>query len=154
MKREKDLLPEETTDASHAFVEASFRLRVYYEDTDAGQVVYHASYLKFAERARTEWLRSFGTNHQTLREKDRLVFVVKKLSIDYVAPARLDDRLKVITSLTSIGGATLDMRQTIENEDSSKLLAVLDVKLATITPEGNVLRLPSWLRKAIETAKE
>lgn len=92
-----------------------FRLaiRVYYEDTDAGAVVYYANYLKFCERARTEWLRTLGVEQHALLQTQRLAFVVRKVTADYLAPARLDDRLEVVTRITRLGRAGLDFSQNI-----------------------------------------
>ena len=73
----------------------SWPVRVYYEDTDTGGIVYYANYLKFFERARTEWLRSFGLNQDKLAQKEGLIFVVRRASLDFVRPARLDDMLEV-----------------------------------------------------------
>src|SRR5712671_6087187 len=84
-----------------------FGLRVYYEDTDAGGVVYYANYLKFAERARTEMLRHVGFEQEALRRTTGRVFAVRHCSADYLAPARLDDELVVETRLTALGGASL-----------------------------------------------
>lgn len=86
-------------------------VRVYYEDTDAGGIVFYANYLKFFERARTEWLRAMGFNQQTLSETHGLLFVVKKASIEYHAPAKLDDELKLIVAVERLGGASMQVRQ-------------------------------------------
>ena len=88
-------------------------LRVYYEDTDAGSLVYHANYLKFMERARTEWLRSLGYDHTVLRRDAGVVFVVTRLDIRYRRAARLDDELAVALNLTRIGRAGFDLDQSI-----------------------------------------
>src|SRR5713101_5932994 len=90
-----------------------FGLRVYYEDTDAGGVVYYANYLKFAERARTEMLRHIGFEQEALRRATGRVFAVRRCSADYLAPARLDDELIVETRLTALGGASLEVEQEI-----------------------------------------
>ncbi len=124
------------------------QVRVYYEDTDAGGIVYHASYLKFAERARTECVRGIGLNHQKLLADYNLLFAVKHLSIDYLAPAHLDDLLEIHTEICGHGAATLDMRQIIRHEE--KVLAALSVKLVAITPDGKVLRLPVKLRQIMQ----
>ncbi|MDD3288036.1 MAG: tol-pal system-associated acyl-CoA thioesterase [Alphaproteobacteria bacterium] len=124
---------------------ATLPIRIYYEDTDAGGVVYYANYLKFAERGRTELLRQLKVDHQQLLEDHRLLFVVKLFNIEYQAPARLDDLIHVDTSITSIGGASLDMKQVIRRKD--KILTLSTAKLVTITPSGQVLRLPDPLRK-------
>jgi acyl-CoA thioester hydrolase len=86
-------------------------VRVYYEDTDAGGVVFYANYLKFFERARTEWLRSLGYNQHLLAETLGLVFVVKKAAIEYHAPAKLDDELKLVVVVERLGGASMQIRQ-------------------------------------------
>ena len=86
-------------------------VRVYYEDTDAGGVVYYASYLRFFERARTEWLRSFGVTQQTLAEEHAVLFVVSKASVDYIAPARLDDELLVSAKPARFGRASVQFEQ-------------------------------------------
>ena len=124
-----------------------FRCRVYYADTDAGGVVYHANYLKFAEGARTEWLRRLGANHRGLLTDHNMVFTVKRLTIDYQSPARLVDLLEISTEVSDCGAATLDMRQIIRHE--GKTLAALTVTLAAISPAGKVLRLPAQLREAL-----
>lgn len=91
----------------------SFRLdvRVYYEDTDAGGVVYYANYLKFFERARTEWLRSLGINQAALAAQEHLIFVVKKVEIQYQKPAFLDDLLTLHSKITRTGGASITFDQ-------------------------------------------
>ena len=89
----------------------SWPIRIYYEDTDAGGVVFYANYLKFFERARTEWLRSLGYNQQALANTLGLLFVVKKAAIEYYAPARLDDELKLVVVVERVGGASIQLRQ-------------------------------------------
>ena len=88
-------------------------VRVYWEDTDAGGVVYYANYLKFLERARSEWLRSLGFEQDTLRDEDGVVFVVRRVEIDYLAPARFNDALDVTVELAALGRASLNVTQTI-----------------------------------------
>ena len=90
-----------------------FPVRVYYEDTDAGGLVYHASYLRFAERARTEALRLTGTEQGRMLAETGLGFVVRRMEIDFRAPAVLDDVLEVVTRMSEIGGASLRAEQTI-----------------------------------------
>src|ERR1700748_562537 len=90
-----------------------YALRVYYEDTDAGGVIYHANYLRFAERARTEALRDAGIAHSDLVERFSLMFMVRRIEIDYVRPAILDDLLVVDTETMDVGGATVLLRQTV-----------------------------------------
>lgn len=88
-------------------------IRVYYEDTDAGGVVYHANYLGFAERARTEAMRALGVPHSELTCLHGLIFMVRRVKLDYLAPARLDDALTVTTLPLAVRGASVDLRQTI-----------------------------------------
>src|ERR1700744_2024226 len=90
-----------------------YAIRVYYEDTDAGGVVYHANYLRYAERARTEALRDAGIPHAKLVERFNLMLMVHRAEIDYLRPALLDDRLVVETETTDVGGATILLRQTV-----------------------------------------
>ena len=88
-------------------------VRVYWEDTDAGGVVYHARYLAFLERARSEWMRARGFDQETMRSRDDLVFVVRAMHIDFRAPARLDDQLQVSVGLLECRGASFTMAQQI-----------------------------------------
>jgi acyl-CoA thioester hydrolase len=86
-------------------------VRIYYEDTDAGGIVFYANYLKFFERARTEWLRAAGIAQQELLDQQGMAFVVKNASIDYVAPARLDDEIKLTTTIEKLGRASVQFFQ-------------------------------------------
>lgn len=88
-------------------------LRVYYEDTDAGGVVYYANYLKFMERARTEWLRQLGYQQDDLLEQ-KVGFVVRKVDIDYLSPARFNDELEVVCGIAHMGRSSLMFEQTIQ----------------------------------------
>lgn len=86
-------------------------VRVYWEDTDAGGVVYYANYLKFMERARSEWLRAFGFEQDALRDERGVVFVVRRVEIDYLSPARFNEQLEVSVTLHEAGRASLSVRQ-------------------------------------------
>ncbi len=88
-----------------------FHVRVYYEDTDAGGVVYHANYLRFAERARTEALRDLGVPHAQMLAEHGVIFMVQRVKLDYLAPARLDDLLTIATSPLVLKGASVVLRQ-------------------------------------------
>ena len=123
-------------------------IRVYYEDTDAAGIVYHAAYLGFAERARTEMLRCLGFEHATLRADLGVVFTVRRCLVDYLAPARLDDLLEVETRAIRVGGAALDLEQRILC--AGRLLTRLEVRLALLGPKLRVARLPSRLRVAFD----
>jgi acyl-CoA thioester hydrolase len=122
----------------------SLPLRVYYEDTDAAGMVYHANYLKFAERGRSEMLRSLGFPHRKLGTEDGVGFAVRRCTIEYLAPARLEDSLTVDTTLIGIGAATLSARQEIRRD--GELLADI---VACIGRDGRPRRLPSALREAL-----
>jgi len=106
-------------------------VRVYWEDTDAGGIVYHASHLRFMERARTEWLRACGYAQQRLREEHGLLFTVARLCIDYRVPGQYDDRLRVGVRIARARRASLDLAQTICREDGL-LLASAQVRVACI----------------------
>ena len=94
----------------------SWTLRVYYEDTDSGGVVYYANYLKFLERARTEWLRTAGFEQTELVRDHNVIFMVRSVAIEYLLPACFNDILKVTVQLEKIGSCTLDVFQTVERD--------------------------------------
>ncbi len=104
------------SDTPGAIGAAAFRwpVRVYYEDTDAGGVVYYANYLKYLERARTEWLRAAGYEQAEIAHERGLLFAVRAVSIEYRAPARLDDRLDAVARLERLGRASIDFEQWVE----------------------------------------
>ena len=108
-----------------------WQIRVYYEDTDAGEVIFYANYLKFMERARTEWLRKIGFDHKILKEKYELLFAVKNLTIDYIKSGHLDDLLTVTSELLDSRKASLTFGQNIKNENN-ELLSEAKVKIACI----------------------
>ncbi|MGZ3237780.1 MAG: tol-pal system-associated acyl-CoA thioesterase [Burkholderiaceae bacterium] len=91
--------------------EFTWSVRVYYEDTDAGGVVFYANYLKFFERARTEWLRAAGIGQQALSETQGVMFIVKSTAVDYHAPAKLDDELKLTVVVEKLGRASVQFKQ-------------------------------------------
>lgn len=126
---------------------AAFDFRVYYEDTDAGGVMYHASHLCFAERARTEWLRGLGIEQDVLRRESGIIFVVRRMKVEYLAPARLDDLLQVTSEIHHIGHTSLDLRQTIRR--NSELLAELEVKIVAVGINGKPTRLPEAIVKLL-----
>ncbi|MFO1154589.1 MAG: tol-pal system-associated acyl-CoA thioesterase [Rhodospirillales bacterium] len=118
-------------------------VRIYYEDTDSSGLVYHANYLRFAERARTEMLREFGFVHPTLLEEEGIAFVVRELSADFRAPARLDDLLVVQTRVKLQRGASVDLSQSIVRNGID--LVRIKLKLACITRDGRPTRVPAPL---------
>lgn len=122
----------------------SFPIRVYWEDTDAGGVVYHANYLNFLERARTEWLRSLGHGQQGLRDREDLVLVIRDMAIDFHKPARLDDLLQASVVPGELRAASLRVAQAITRGD--ELLVEARVRIACLTATTFRPRpLPEWL---------
>ncbi|MBD8066873.1 tol-pal system-associated acyl-CoA thioesterase [Devosia sp. PTR5] len=124
-------------------------VRIYYEDTDFSGNVYHAAYLKFFERGRTEFLRDLGVHHSELA-KDGLAFAVRSMSIDYIAAAHIDDLLTVSTTVDRAGGARLVLAQTIHRDET--LLTSASVTVAAIKTAGGAARLPPHLRALLERA--
>lgn len=121
-------------------------VRVYYEDTDFTGVVYHAAYLKFAERGRSDFLRLCGIHHNELASGthgEPLVFAVRHMEIDFHAPARIDDLLEVATQLREARGARIVLAQEVRRE--GMLLFAAAVTVAVISPEGRPRRLPEAL---------
>jgi acyl-CoA thioester hydrolase len=108
----------------------TWTVRVYYEDTDAGGIVYYANYLKFFERARTEWLRALGIHQQALLDMDGAAFVVRSARIDYVAAARLDDELTLTLQVEKLGRVSVQFAQQAWRGDT--LLSSADVKVGCI----------------------
>lgn len=125
----------------------AYELRVYYEDTDAGGIVYHANYLRFAERARTEMLREAGLDHRRLAVEHGGTLAVTRCDARFRAPARLDDRLRVETTLVEAAGARLALHQDVLR--GGEVLAAIDVALAFLGPDLRPRRLPSPLRNAL-----
>lgn len=124
-------------------------LRVYYEDTDFGGVVYYANYLKFIERGRTELLRDLGVDQTALKEGG-LVFVVRRLTAEYLSPARFDDLLEVTTEITHLAGATVAMAQDVRRGDATLFRAAVTVACMDIS--GRPRRLPTELRDRLVQA--
>jgi acyl-CoA thioester hydrolase len=113
-----------------------FPVRVYFEDTDAGGVAYHATYLRWAERARTESLRSMHLPHALMMERYNAMLVVRRIEVAYVRPARLDEPLIVETRIRALGAATLDLDQTVVREGDGVELARLAVGLVCVRADG------------------
>jgi acyl-CoA thioester hydrolase len=122
-------------------------VRVYYQDTDAAGIVYHANYLKFAERGRTEMLRDLGFDHSKLAQAHGMVFAVARCCIDFLRPARLDELLHVRTAVAGVGGARVEMRQLIHRDGTP--MARLEVTLAVLDARAlRPTRLPEIVRRA------
>lgn len=106
-------------------------IRVYYDDTDAGGVVYHSNYLKFMEHARTEWLRDLGVEQDELREHDAVIFAVRAVQVDYFLPAKFNDELMVSSQVIKKGKASISIEQEIISKDNTVLCKGM-VKVATL----------------------
>lgn len=128
---------------------SSFRLRVYYEDTDLAGIVYYANYLKYIERGRTEALIALGVDQMGMKAETGMVFAVRRLEADYLAPARLQDQLDVRTSLLNLAGASLDLDQTVWREDTCLFSA--RVRLVCLGANGRAARFPADLRTMLAT---
>ena len=125
------------------------RIRVYYEDTDSGGVVYHSNYLNFMERARTEWLRNLGINQYNLKLTDNMIFIVANLDIKYRKSALLDDELQINTKLANIKACSLLLQQEIYRD--TELLTVCSIKVACVdATKFNLLKIPSHIKKLME----
>jgi acyl-CoA thioester hydrolase len=123
-------------------------VRVYYEDTDFSGVVYHANYLRFLERGRTELLRSAGVDQSILHaEPGGIIFAVRRMSLEYVRPARMDDLLTIETETSEIRGASLRMSQRILREDIVLLTAEVHV---AVLAGGRPARLPDEIRRLLQ----
>ena len=127
-----------------------FPLRVYYEDTDLAGIVYYANYLKFIERARTEWVRAMGIDQTRVKAEDDVVFAVRRVVADYIAPAVFDDELTVETTLKSHTVARIALDQQVLRGDA--VLFTAEVTLVALTGSGRPARLPANLRRMLEDA--
>lgn len=129
---------------SQAFV---LPLRVYVEDTDLGGVVYHARYLHFFERARTEWLRARGVGQKRLREEEKLIFVVTDMNVRFRKPAMMDDELLVSAALSELGRARFRFAQDIRRKSDDGLIATADVGAAILHAENyKPARMPARIK--------
>jgi acyl-CoA thioester hydrolase len=127
-------------------------VRVYFEDTDAGGIVYHASFIRFAERGRTDFLRLLGTDARRMidgsESREPAAFVVRRMNCDFYRPGRMDDLLEVETRVKALGGASVTLVQTITATD--KRLFEAEVTVVLISMSGRPLRLPDRVRQAFE----
>ncbi len=134
-----------------------YPLRVYYEETDAGRMVYHAAYLKFAERARTEMMRVNGLDHIEMIEKYGLVFAVHSAEIRYLQQAKLEDELVVQTSVAALGGASMTMDQRINlvgDDGIGPTISNIKIKLVIVDEAGKPQRLPANIKTALENLRD
>ena len=121
----------------------TFSVRVFYEDTDMGGVVYHANYLKFIERARSDWVRRLGNDQNAMRDAG-LVWVVRRIEADYLASAKFDDELTIETRMVSISGARLTMAQVVKRGETEVFRA--SVTAVCMNAKGRPVRLPAEIR--------
>ncbi|MBK5932703.1 acyl-CoA thioester hydrolase [Rhodovulum imhoffii] len=124
-----------------------FSLRVYYEDTDLAGIVYYANYLKFIERARSEWVRSIGIDQARMKAEDNTVFVVRRVEADYLRSALFDDVLVVDTSVFLATPARLVLDQIVRRKEEK--LFVARVTLVAVGAGGRAVRLPAELRRIV-----
>ena len=128
----------------------SLPIRIYFEDTDSGGVVYHSNYLKFMERARTEWLSALGIDQRHLKQDKHIIFVVHRIDIQYKLPARFNDNLIVKSELKDIGSSKIEFRQMIYRNDEMLIDASVDV--ACIDSEKfKPVRIPPTIKQAMES---
>ena len=128
--------------------EFKYETKVYYEDTDAGGVVYYANYLKFLERARTEMICSFELNNKKLLDKHKTLIIVKSINVEYKKPAQLEDNLQIYSSIKSITKASFTMLQKIKKNEEIVLEAI--IHLVTVNPKGKPIKLPNVLEKSLK----
>ena len=125
-------------------------LRIYYEDTDLGGVVYHANYLKFMERGRSEFVRALGFDQVALKRDHGIFLAVRRVDIDYLRPALYDDLLTVTTAISAIGGASATLLQEVLRDEA--VLARATVVVVAMDADGKPHRLPEGLRAAFGAA--
>ena len=125
----------------------TFRTRVYYEDTDLAGIVYHANYLRFIERARSEMVREAGISQNDLKAEQSLVFAVRRMEIDFLAPARFEDVLTVATDLIALKGASFDLSQTVWR--GADRLFDAYVQVVCMTSDGRAARIPADIRQKL-----
>jgi acyl-CoA thioester hydrolase len=126
-----------------------FPIRVYYEDTDFSGVVYHASYLRFMERGRSEFLRAAGTPHQAMLEGELPLFwAVRRMTVEFNRPARVDEALQVRTKALELAGARLRLDQAVVR--ASDILVKAEVEVCIVTAEGKPRRVPEMVRKKLQ----
>lgn len=129
----------------------AFPVRVYYEDTDAGGVVYHSRYLNFMERARTEWLRASGFTQSTLTQQEQVLFVVHSMQLLFKKPARLDDELQVFSQLMEMGRGSFSCHQHIMRDNT--VLIEAQVKVACVNADSfKPTGIPARIKIALESS--
>ena len=128
--------------------EFSHNVKIYYEDTDSGGVVYYANYLKFLERARSEALKSIGLSNKSLLENHKILIIVKSCNIKYKKPARFEDVLTINSRLILISKVSFTMEQIIKRDN--ELISEAEVVLVTVNNQGKLVKIPEILLKSFE----
>ena len=123
------------------------KLKVYYEDTDSGGLVYYANYLRYLERARTEALFSIGFSNKKVKDQFNSLIIVKSCNIEYLSPSKLEDRLRIYSSIESLNKASFVMIQDIKKDDD--LIVKAKIKLVTVNYEGRPIKIPSVLKNKL-----
>ncbi len=121
-----------------------FDVRVYYEDTDLAGIVYYANYLKFIERARSEWVRGLGIDQTRLKQDEGIVFAVRRVEADYLSPAKFDDILRVETTPEAVTGARIILKQDVVRDGETLFTAM--ITLVALSETGHPVRLPADIR--------
>ena len=129
--------------------EFKHEIKIYYEDTDAGGVVYYSNYLNFLERARTEMIQSVGLSNKKLLEEYKTLIIVKSCNIEYVSPAKLEDKIQIYSSIESLSKASFVVIQNIKKYDN--LIVKAKLKLVTVNQEGKPIKVPSALKNQLLT---
>ena len=122
--------------------------RIYYEDTDAGGVVYYANYLKFLERARSEAIYSLGLSNKEILNKENVIIIVKSCNIEYKKPAKFEDKIEIISKITEVKNSSFNMNQVIKRK--LDIISEADVVLVTVNKKGRPVRIPNILKKLID----
>ena len=124
------------------------KVRIYYEDTDAGGVVYYANYLKFLERARSEVIYSLGLSNKELLDKEGIIIIVKSCNIEYKKPAKFEDEIQIISKVNEVRNSSFKMHKIIKKNIT--VISEADVLLVTVNKEGKPVRIPNLLKKLID----
>ena len=127
--------------------EFKHEIKIYYEDTDVGGVVYYSNYLNFLERARTEMIETVGLSNKKLLEENKTLIIVKSCNIEYVSPAKLEDKITIYSSIESFSKASFVIIQNIIKDDT--LIVKAKLKLVTVNQEGKPIKIPSVLEKKL-----
>ncbi len=144
--------PSALADGRFEGAEHVYPVRIYYEDTDAGGIVYYANYLKFAERARTEMMRAANIAHGALLAERGIAFIVRRCVVDYRMPAVLDDMIQVRTTIGTVAGAHIDAEQRVTRGGES--LVTIGLRLGCVNREGRAVRLPGPVRGTLSRLQQ